>query len=394
MATNELARKGTEPRRALIVGGSLAGLFTGIALRNAGWDVEVFERSPHTLTGRGGGIVLQPHVVDILRLADTADLAPLGVEAQERVYVERDGSVSERAQTRQILTSWSLLYKRARQAIPDEQYHLGARMVGFEEAGDSVTATFADGRRTTGDLLIGADGVNSTVRRLNLADCEPVYAGYVAWRGVVPEVDFVGAAADFLRDRFVFNHIPNSHILQYVIPSPEGNLEPGQRSFNWVWYRNVPPPALAEVLTDREGRARRASVPPGLARPEAVADLHRAAAELLAPQMAELVQATPDPFIQTILDLTVPQMVFGRVVLLGDAAFVVRPHTAASTAKAASNAMALAEAVSKPQAQGSEEGLQAALATWEANQLHLGKALHRQGRSLGKRAQFPERFYP
>ena len=70
----------SKKRRALIVGGSLGGLFAGSLLSRVGWDVDIFERSPHDLDSRGGGIVLQPEVVEVFRRANARDgmLTPVG----------------------------------------------------------------------------------------------------------------------------------------------------------------------------------------------------------------------------------------------------------------------------------------------------------------------------
>jgi 2-polyprenyl-6-methoxyphenol hydroxylase-like FAD-dependent oxidoreductase len=136
-------------------------------------------------------------------------------------------------------------------------------------------------------------------------------------------------------------------------------------------------------MTGRDGRLHDFSVPPGqvsaqfLARQNAVAD------ELLAPPFRALWRATRDPFLQPILDLAVPRMVYNRALLLGDAAFVARPHTAASTSKAAANAIALGEAI------GASSGdLDRALGAWEFAQLTLGRQLEAQGQMLGNRSQF------
>jgi 2-polyprenyl-6-methoxyphenol hydroxylase-like FAD-dependent oxidoreductase len=76
-------------------------------------------------------------------------------------------------------------------------------------------------------------------------------------------------------------------------------------------------------------------------------------------------------------------MAFGRVCLTGDAAFVPRPHTAASTAKAAANALALANSL-----EGSEADVELALRRWEPDQIELGRRLRVYGQRLGDRSQF------
>jgi len=347
----------------------------------------VYERTPHALDSRGGGIVLQPDVERALEFAGLREGLALGVVSKERIFLERSGAIVHRVPSRQTLTSWPMLYNTMRNAIPESAYHLNARLVDIEEdSGSVVTAVFADGQRASADLLIGADGVNSTVRALKMAASRPEYAGYVAWRGLVAEGELDEVTAACLTERFVFHQFPGSHILQYLIPATDGSTEPGRRFFNWVWYRNVPHTALAQTLTDKTGVIRPTSVPPGFVQDRSVKELHEAANALLAPQMASLVLATKDPFIQSILDVSVDRMVFGRVVLTGDAAFVPRPHTAASTSKAASNALDLAQAL-----KGADDRIEDALRLWERDQLQLGTALKWHGQRLGNQSQFPER---
>jgi 2,6-dihydroxypyridine 3-monooxygenase len=109
-----------------------------------------------------------------------------------------------------------------------------------------------------------------------------------------------------------------------------------------VWYVNVPGgPDLECLLTDRADKLRGRSVPAGMVSTKLTAEIHAAATSELHPRFVELVQRTPDPFIQSILDVVVARMAFGRVCLLGDAAFVLRPHAAAATAKVAADAMSL-----------------------------------------------------
>lgn len=104
---------------------------------------------------------------------------------------------------------------------------------------------------------------------------------------------------------------------------------------------------------------------------------------MLPPVFSRLFAATRQPFVQAIYDLSVPRMAFGRVCLIGDAAFVPRPHTAASTSKAVSNAVDLAARVGAPG--GDVVG---ALKGWETRQLDLGNYLAVYGKALGDRSQF------
>lgn len=374
----------THSRRALIIGGSLAGLFTGVLLRSVGWRVDIYERSPHPLDSRGGGVVLQPDVVEAFQRAGVAYEVPLGVVAHERYYLKQDGSIAHRMPMRQTLTSWNLLYGSMRRHFPTEHYHQGKNLVEIQQNDDQVTAIFADGTSDTGNLLIGADGVNSTVRRWLLPKHEPRYAGYVAYRGLVNETDLDPETAALMTERFVFYQFPNSHILQYVIPGEDESLAPGKRRFNWVWYVNYDEKMeLPRILTDQNGKCRDYSIPPGLMASAVEQEMRSYANKVLAPPFQKLVAATKEPFVQAILDLGVPQMAFDRVALVGDAAFVPRPHTAASVSKGAANAIALADALT-----ARNHDVLEALNTWETDQLRLGMHLWRAGQDLGERSQF------
>jgi 2-polyprenyl-6-methoxyphenol hydroxylase-like FAD-dependent oxidoreductase len=283
----------------------------------------------------------------------------------------------------QAMTSWDLLYKKLRAAVPDGFYHPGIRLVGFEAHHDTVIARFDGGREVVCDLLIGADGPGSTVRQQLLPSVRSEYAGYVAWRGVVLEHQAPDLAAEFA-DCFTFFQAPHTHILCYLIPGPDGSLQPGQRRLNWVWYLNAAPgDDLDRVLTDKDGRRREFSVPQGMVAPDMLGWLHDQAQRILPPSFLRLVMATQEPFVQTIHDLAVPKMAFGRVCLTGDAAFVPRPHTAASTAKAAANALALADCLSAAPSDVVET-----LRRWEPDQLALGQQLREHGKRLGDLSQF------
>ncbi len=370
-------------KRAIAIGGSLSGLFAGIMLRSIGWHVDIYERSARDLDSRGGGVVLQPDVVEAFQRVGI-DTQALGVVAHERYYLNPNGSIAQRMPMRQMLTSWNFLYGSMRRHFPAEHYHAGKQLSHIQQKNEQVTATFTDGTCDTADLLIGADGPNSTVRHQFLPDVHYQYAGYVAYRGLVNEADLETEAAALFTERFVFYQFPNSHILQYLIPGEGESLKPGKRRFNWVWYVNYDEATeLPHILTDKNGRQRDYSIPPGLLALDVEQEMRSYANAVLAPPFQKLIAATQEPFVQAILDLGVPQMTFGRVALIGDAAFIPRPHTAASTAKAAANAIALASSLVKH-----NHNVIKALKSWEPLQLAYGNQLMTSGQQLGNRSQF------
>ena len=367
----------------MVVGGSLGGLAAGIALREAGWEAEVFERSRGELEGRGAGIVVQPELLSFLQERGVPR-EDVGVAAEARQYLDREGRVARVERRGQLMTSWGKIYGHLRTLFPAERYHQGRHLVGFEGDGDRMVARFDGDGEEACDLLVGADGTHSACRRLLLPDAIPQYAGYVAWRGLVEESRLDPSLARTFSGKFTFFLGENTQVLCYLIPGPSGELARGERLLNWVWYWNVPEgAALREVLTDKDGKLHEYSVPWGRARENLVRQQKATAAEALPEAFGRLVMETDEPFVQVIHDLAVPRMAFGRACLVGDAAFIPRPHTAASTAKAVANATALAESLSS---QG--DGVAAALKAWEPAQIRLGRRLEAHGRALGDGSQF------
>src|SRR3954471_4077561 len=149
---------GGKHRRALIIGGSMSGLFAARRLLRDGWDVEVYERSPVELSGRGAGIVTQPQVLEILSSLGVEATRDLGVDVSRRRTLDREGRVIAETVRQQVATSWNRLFEVLRTGFPAGRYHLGRDLVELTQNEASVTAHFADGSSAAGDLLVGADG--------------------------------------------------------------------------------------------------------------------------------------------------------------------------------------------------------------------------------------------
>lgn len=366
--------------KALVIGGSLGGLFAATALRAIGWQVDIYERSPAALDSRGGGIVLQADVLHHFRYAGIHPAGALGVRSHDRLYLDRAGSVVHKEPMPQTQTSWNALYSSLLSAFPAEHYHRGKTLVDLTQNEHRVTAMFADGSAAEGDLLIGADGAGSSVRSVVLPGAAPAYSGYVVWRGLVDEQQLPDFAKTELYEDFVFQQDPESLMLEYMVPGVSGSVKPGERRFNWLWYlKAAPGPELDAVLTDNNGHRRSHSIPPGTLAAGQEAYIREMAERLVNPAFRELIRQTRDIFVQAILDFQVPQMVFGRVLLTGDAAFVPRPHTAGSTAKAARNALSLAQTIDD------SGDLDHALLAWQQQQLAEGRRMGDWGVSMGNR---------
>ena len=161
-------------------------------------------------------------------------------------------------------------------------------------------------------MLVCADGISSSARAKLLPEAKARYAGYVAWRAVIPESDLTPASFEALRDSLTYCLLPSGHVLVYPIPSLEGALEPGRRLANLVCYHNYEEgDALEGLMTDRSGERQPLSLPPGMVRTEHTAWVKAFAGEHMAPAIAEILHKCEEPFVQVIYDIDVARMAFG-----------------------------------------------------------------------------------
>ena len=256
-------------KRVTVVGGSIGGLFTAALLHRHGWEVDVYERSDVELAGRGAGIVTHEPLLEAL-VRCGASLDDLGVAVETRTGYGEEGEVIRQIEMPQIVTSWDRLHHLTRNRVPDERHHLDHTLASYEEHGDRVTATFTNGHSVDSDLLVGADGFRSAVRGQMQPEIRPEYAGYVVWRGVAEEADLSPEIREGVFGTFGFHLPEDGEVIGYPIAGENNVLEPGQRRYNWVWYRVVEPDTLTDMLTDASGRTHEVSIPPPLVRPDVV----------------------------------------------------------------------------------------------------------------------------
>jgi 2-polyprenyl-6-methoxyphenol hydroxylase-like FAD-dependent oxidoreductase len=363
-------------RRVAVIGGSMSGLLAAIMLAQRGWQVDVFERVEGELAGRGAGIVAQRELIARLDALgfDTRDL---GVSVTIRKLLDRDGHVAAAITCPQVLSAWERVYRLLRDALPPACYHRGRTLRMFEQDAAAVVAHFADGGHAVADLLVGADGLRSTVRQQCLPAVVPQYAGYVCWRALIAESALPPAIHRELFEQMTFFLPPGEQFLGYPVAGPDNDLRPGRRRYNIVWYRPADETSeLPRLLTDANGVTHSISIPPPLIRSEVIAEMRAAAERLLPPQLRAIVRLIDEPLLQPIYDLQSSRLAFGRIAIIGDAAFVARPHVAAGVSKAADDAAALAAALD-----GAE--IDAALRRFEAERLPQGNRIIERARHLG-----------
>lgn len=354
----------------------MSGLFSAAFLRQIGWDVDVYERSPVELVGRGAGITTHPELIDAL-IASGAGTADLGVEVPKRIVLDRQGRITHERPLRQVLTSWDRLQRLLQQNVDPAHYHLGWAFERVDQDGSGVRVQFDKGRVEHGDVLIGGDGVRSNVRAQVAPDLQPVYAGYYIWRGAPNESDLPERTLREIFPLFTFFLPKQQQIITYPISGYDNDLRPGHRRFNFIWYRVADASQLRDMNVDENGVQHEYSVPPPLIRKDLIRQMHADARETLPTVLYDALMAIKQPFITPIYDFTAHSIVFGRVAMVGDAAANGRPHMGFGVAKAGGDAQALARCLD------AHDHIDTALQAYNAERQPIGNIIVNHSRKLG-----------
>jgi 2-polyprenyl-6-methoxyphenol hydroxylase-like FAD-dependent oxidoreductase len=363
-------------RRAVIIGGSMSGLFAAAFLRRIGWRCDVYERSNVELVGRGAGITTHPELLDALEKSG-AGTQRLGVEVPKRIALDRRGRVSGERPLRQILTSWDRLQRLLRATIDPAHYHLGWEFERVEQDGSGVRVHFSRGRVEQTDILVGGDGIRSSVRAQVAPELQPAYAGYYIWRGAPNEADLAPRTRREIFPYFCFYLPPRQQVITYPIAGFDNDLRPGHRRYNFIWYRVADAAQLRQMNVDENGVQHEYSVPPPLIRKDLIARMHADARAIMPDVMLDCVMKIPQPFITPIYDFTAHRIVFGRVAMVGDAAANARPHMGFGVAKAGGDAEALARALAN------HDDIDAALKAYNSERQPIGNTIVMHSRKLG-----------
>jgi 2-polyprenyl-6-methoxyphenol hydroxylase-like FAD-dependent oxidoreductase len=355
----------------------MSGLFAALFLQKIGWQFDVFERSPVELVGRGVGIFAShPELLEALKLCNV-ETDSLGVVIDRRITIDRSGQVIAEKSQRQILSSWDRLRQLLQAKVDSNHYHFGHVFERAEQNGDGVRVHFADGHWEDADLLVGCDGFRSRVRAQAAPEVQPVYAGYYAWRGAPSESELKPETVKGLFPNYAFFLGDQLQVLGYPIPGSSNDLRPGHRRYNFGWFRIATPAELSEMLVDEKGCQHELSVPQPLVRKDLIAQMRREAEDLLPPPFLDCVNNIDQPFFTPVYDFFSPSMVFGRVVLVGDAASTPRPHIGFGVSKAAAEARALTDALQ------CHDDVDTALCVYNAIRQPLSERIVLHGRKLG-----------
>ncbi len=368
--------------KILVIGGSLGGLFVANILLRQGHDVTLLEKAIGSLDGRGAGIVTHDALADALREAGIAVDDSLGVAVSKRVTLGVDGESLGEMPLPQILTSWSRLYHLLKENFPSERYLQGKNVKTVSQDSNTVQVVCEDGSSYQAELLIASDGIRSAVRAQVAPSIQPEYAGYIAWRGVCDESHLSNYTLDTLFNYFGFCLPNGEQMLGYPVAGPGNDTRPGKRRYNFVWYRRASEDdELVKLLTDADGHHYPTGIPPLKVSWKHIAEMRSVARKILAPQYAEILEKTASPFLQAIYDVRSEQIVFDRIALMGDAAFVGRPHVGMGVTKAGDEAMVIARHIAQLGA------TPAALAAYSRERLQLGQQVVARAQYLGRYMQ-------
>ncbi|TEY78484.1 hypothetical protein BOTCAL_0048g00100 [Botryotinia calthae] len=350
----------------VIVGGSLASLMHGIMLKHLGHNVRILEKSlGSSPDNHMAGVCAASDVLSFLERFDQFKDHPLGIPSVCLQSIDQENHISVFLKVQRLMTSWDALYFRLRanfDGLPSEYfqsqpsrdsingssavYETGKQVISLENTGSKMRIEHKDLvsgliSYTTADLVIGADGPNSIVRNTFLPTVDRRYAGYIAWRGVVAEEEVSEETRKIFQRNITYSVVTGGHAIVYNIPGKLGSIGEGKRLLNFCWYTNEPEVRLDDVMTDREGRRHYTSISSGSVREAVWTKQKELGSSLMSTPYIEIISKIEKPFVHIISDYYSPKASFanGKVLLVGDALTLLRPHIAFSTNQAAYHCM-------------------------------------------------------
>ncbi|MCS5710775.1 FAD binding domain-containing protein [Candidatus Berkiella aquae] len=321
-----------------IIGGSIAGLAVGASLLQLGAKVTILERSEHPLEGRGAGIVLPEPLIQQCIAANLFDKDISRLSVSHRSFITQSHQSIWDQPIAVMCLNWSDIYSQLRKRIPDSHYHQGKMVETLSQTEKVYHLQTQDGSSYSFDFLIGADGIHSGVRNAFFSETTYHYAGYIAWRGVIPLNEV--KSNELFSEHIPYFVYPNGHLLLYIIPGQQTDAP----LLNWVMYEICSQADLENKLIDTDGNKHEVSIPPGGLNKETQKHLHLFATTHLPSDIAQIICHTEKPFLQAVYDLKAPKVLQDQTCLIGDAALILRPHSASGVVKALMDSLSLVKA--------------------------------------------------
>jgi 2-polyprenyl-6-methoxyphenol hydroxylase-like FAD-dependent oxidoreductase len=323
----------TNTKRALIIGGGVAGPVLAIFLKSSGFDVQVFEASSGP-NDTGGALGLAPNGMNVLAAAGVVeqvrDACVTGSEwAFENQYGKLLGCAPSGDPARYGQPSVMITRAALHRAIVEHAesqgvpFHYNKRLVSIEDIPDHpIVARFADGTSAEGDFIVGADGIRSDVRRIIMPEApKPSYTGMMAPGGFSPCIDTGVTPRSNQRVHFIFGQ--NGFFGYFNTITPEGPRT--------LWWSTASAPLDSK---DKMATATKADLQ------QRLLALHGDWAN----PIPHLIQSATDILNIPIHDVpSLPRWSAGRAVLIGDAAHAVAPHSGQGASMALEDAMFLAK---------------------------------------------------
>lgn len=316
----------------IIVGGSLAGLFTGVALRSLPnvASVTILERYEiDQLQDLGAGMRLGEEVSNAVLKHTGQTPEKYAVLLTSFRFIAKDGSISADRPASSWTGTWAQMYRVLRESFdadPKCRYRHGCTLDNLAERdSSSVTLEFRNGQgqqeTAVAQVVIGADGASSKVRSVMLPETTRTSVGYVCYRGMVPASGVSEEAAALYNDAATMHWAPASQFVSYNVPGNQGPADECPKVINWVWYQNKTEEAMADLLTDKQGIRHRFSLPAGGMHTREKVKITEKARKELPDALAEIISRTDEPFAQVVTDSLAGSNCFldGKLLLVGDA---------------------------------------------------------------------------
>jgi salicylate hydroxylase len=211
--------------RVAIIGAGIGGLTAAVAMHQRGIEVEIYEQSPQ-ISEIGAGVSLSPNAIKAFRsLGLTREIEAIGFESDNQLVrawntgdvvsrVFRKGIYEKEFGAPYLSMHRADLVDMLRRQLPDHVFRLGARCAGVETRDTGAKARFADGTVVEADLIVGADGIRSTIRSSLFGEQAPRFTGSICWRGLVPLEAF---PSGLISTDLTLYMGPHSHVIHFMV---------------------------------------------------------------------------------------------------------------------------------------------------------------------------------